>query len=376
MGAVAVGRPLVAIDLKMALNVLDPNSRFEKSLGLLTTRFVNLLQEAEDGILDLKKAADTLNVRQKRRIYDITNVLEGIGLIEKGNKNCIKWKGAIAGENTQEASDRLMVLQDEISRLDQHEKMLDQHKAWAQQSIKNILEDVSNYQLAYATHNDICSSFSGETLLAIQAPSGTQLEVPRPEIMPGRSPKYQIHLKSDSGQIFVLLVNKEADSDPVAVQVPPPQEIADAIKHEAGEIKPSQCAAAAAELLGHGVKRERDSLEMVGGGGGGASKRGRYAESEPGSEGFGDESFSDRDNSLESAVTSVPSRPQPQHTVKVGLPQDFAMPSMQTDIPGLEELMSSEMFGPLLRLSPPPSEKDYCFNLDDSEGVCDLFDVL
>jgi len=108
--------------------VLDPNSRFEKSLGLLTTRFVNLLQEAEDGVLDLKVAADTLNVRQKRRIYDITNVLEGIGLIEKRNKNCIKWKGAVAGENTQEASDRLLVLQDEISRLDQHEKMLDQHK--------------------------------------------------------------------------------------------------------------------------------------------------------------------------------------------------------------------------------------------------------
>lgn len=29
-------------------------SRFEKSLGLLTTRFVNLLQEARDGVLDLK----------------------------------------------------------------------------------------------------------------------------------------------------------------------------------------------------------------------------------------------------------------------------------------------------------------------------------
>ena len=74
-------------------------------------RFVNLLQEAEDGILDLKVAADTLNVRQKRRIYDITNVLEGIGLIEKRNKNCIKWKGAVAGENTQEASERLTLLQ-------------------------------------------------------------------------------------------------------------------------------------------------------------------------------------------------------------------------------------------------------------------------
>ena len=50
------------------------------------------MQEAEHGILDLKVAADALNVKQKRRIYDITNVLEGIGLIEKKNKNCIQWK--------------------------------------------------------------------------------------------------------------------------------------------------------------------------------------------------------------------------------------------------------------------------------------------
>ena len=45
------------------------------------------------------QAADTLNVRQKRRIYDITNVLEGIGLIEKRNKNCIKWKVRINAVN-------------------------------------------------------------------------------------------------------------------------------------------------------------------------------------------------------------------------------------------------------------------------------------
>jgi len=33
------------------------------------------------------------------------------------------------------------------------------------------------------------------------------------------------------------------------------------------------------------------------------------------------------------------------------------------------------VFSPLLRLSPPPSEKDYYFNLDENEGVCDLFDI-
>ena len=36
-------------------------------------------------------------------------------------------KGAVAGENTQEASNRISVLQDDINRLDQHEKILDQH---------------------------------------------------------------------------------------------------------------------------------------------------------------------------------------------------------------------------------------------------------
>ena len=30
-------------------------SRHEKSLGLLTTKFVSLLQEADDGVLDLKQ---------------------------------------------------------------------------------------------------------------------------------------------------------------------------------------------------------------------------------------------------------------------------------------------------------------------------------
>ena len=37
--------------------------------------------------------------------------------------------------------------------------------------------------------------------------------------------------------------------------------------------------------------------------------------------------------------------------------------------------ISSTVYAPLLRLSPPPGEHDYYFNLDDSEGVCDLFDI-
>ena len=67
--------------------------RYDSSLGLLTKKFVALIRSAPGGVLDLNQAALTLQV-QKRRIYDITNVLEGIGMIEKQSKNNICWRGA------------------------------------------------------------------------------------------------------------------------------------------------------------------------------------------------------------------------------------------------------------------------------------------
>ncbi|CAL4060872.1 unnamed protein product, partial [Meganyctiphanes norvegica] len=232
---------------QMALMADITPSRQEKSLGLLTSKFVSLLQEAEDGILDIKSAADQLAVRQKRRIYDITNVLEGIGLIEKKSKNSIVWKGGGPGSNTQEFTDRATMLKDEIQELDQHEKMLDQHRQYVQQSIKNIIEDLSNYKMAYVNHQDICNCFQGDTLLAIQAPSGTQLEVPIPQMINRDKKKYQIHLKSDTGPIYVLLVNQEQEhTPPLVVQVPPPptnqQQPEQKQQHEQGPVSPSSVA--------------------------------------------------------------------------------------------------------------------------------------
>ena len=42
------------------------------------------------GNMDLNHAVTILQVK-KRRIYDITNVLEGIGLIKKISKNSVSW---------------------------------------------------------------------------------------------------------------------------------------------------------------------------------------------------------------------------------------------------------------------------------------------
>lgn len=65
-------------------------ARFETSLGFLTRRFAELVNRSPDGILDLNIVAHELNA-PKRRVYDVTNVLEGIKLIKKKSKNYIEW---------------------------------------------------------------------------------------------------------------------------------------------------------------------------------------------------------------------------------------------------------------------------------------------
>lgn len=66
-------------------------TRYDTSLSLLTKKFINLVENSNDGVVDLNVASEKLGV-QKRRIYDITNVLEGIGILEKKSKNNIQWK--------------------------------------------------------------------------------------------------------------------------------------------------------------------------------------------------------------------------------------------------------------------------------------------
>lgn len=72
------GRSSVASNSSFA----DTGTRYDTSLGLLTRKFIDLLENSPDGVIDLNVASVQLNV-QKRRIYDITNVLEGIGILEK-----------------------------------------------------------------------------------------------------------------------------------------------------------------------------------------------------------------------------------------------------------------------------------------------------
>ncbi|XP_077414193.1 transcription factor E2F5 isoform X3 [Vanacampus margaritifer] len=197
-------------------------TRHEKSLGLLTMKFVDLLQQANDGVLDLKVAADSLAVKQKRRIYDITNVLEGVGLIEKKNKNIIQWRGKNKESQNQEVLDQVRVLRAQISELEAQEKELDFQKTWLQENSERLNRDPDSSNYKFVTHEDICNSFSGDTLLVVMAPSGTQLEVLLPEKGQTGHKNYQVNLRSKVAPIKVTLINRDSDhSAPVVFPVPP-----------------------------------------------------------------------------------------------------------------------------------------------------------
>uniref|UniRef100_A0A7N0V1Y1 E2F/DP family winged-helix DNA-binding domain-containing protein n=1 Tax=Kalanchoe fedtschenkoi TaxID=63787 RepID=A0A7N0V1Y1_KALFE len=185
------------------------NCRYDSSLGLLTKKFINLIKHAEDGILDLNKAAETLEV-QKRRIYDITNVLEGIGLIEKKLKNRIRWKGLDVSQPGGVETD-VFSLQTDVENLTLEEQKLDGEIREMQERLRYLSEDENNQKWLFVTEDDIKSlpCFQNETLIAIKAPHGTTLEVPDPdEAADYPQRRYRIVLRSTMGPIDVYLVSQ------------------------------------------------------------------------------------------------------------------------------------------------------------------------
>lgn len=191
------------------------NTRYDTSLGLLTRKFTMLLEQSPDGVVDLNKASEVLQV-QKRRIYDITNVLEGIGILEKKSKNNIQWKGGSKGSHAFNA------LKDEVQCLQEQENHLDRLIAVAE----NELCKLSNDKYGYVTYQDLRSiaKYKNKTVMAIKAPPNTKLSVPEDE-----DDKYKILMKSDSGEIEVFLC-PDSMSTPKAKEIPPMDRLLEDIK--------------------------------------------------------------------------------------------------------------------------------------------------
>jgi len=172
-------------------------TRYETSLGLLTKKFVSLFHSDPSGTVDLNKASEGLGV-QKRRIYDITNVLEGIGLVEKKSKNTVHWCGARNYDLSAEHAD----LHTDLADLEAKENQVDDLIRNAELQLKLLNEDKTH---AYVSYHDLRNipRFRSQTVLAIKAPPEAKLQVPHP------SEGLQIYMSSERGEIEVFLCPEE-----------------------------------------------------------------------------------------------------------------------------------------------------------------------
>uniref|UniRef100_A0A8C9KJL2 E2F transcription factor 1 n=1 Tax=Panthera tigris altaica TaxID=74533 RepID=A0A8C9KJL2_PANTA len=179
-------------------------SRYETSLNLTTKRFLELLSRSADGVVDLNWAAEVLKV-QKRRIYDITNVLEGIQLIAKKSKNHIQWLGSHAAVGI---GGRLEGLTQDLRQLQESERQLDHliHICTAQLRLSKITWSLTPPTLAYVTCQDLRSIAdpAEQMVMVIKAPPETQLQAI------DSSETFQISLKSKQGPIDVFLCPEES----------------------------------------------------------------------------------------------------------------------------------------------------------------------
>ena len=171
--------------------------RQENSLGELTKSFIDFVTKRGLEIININDIVKKLKVK-KRRIYDITNVLEGIGYIRKIQKNQIEWlkKDLLISNdyydqnfsnnympqrtmenidnNYNKESDNIYqynILKEENQKLESYIKNINN-------SFQKLINNPDNSNLCYSTLDDLKFIQKDEQLhlIAIQAPLGTKVE--------------------------------------------------------------------------------------------------------------------------------------------------------------------------------------------------------
>jgi hypothetical protein len=138
--------------------------------------------------LELSDAAQQLKV-PKRRIYDITNVLEGIGYLEKKSKNVVQWKANVEQDRAIQEDKLGQALEEEhkldmwISRLrqSQQEQQTDNARLYVPASaIHACCGGKPSYDGGSSDEDEGQTSLSSPKL-AIHAPAGSLIQVSCPE---------------------------------------------------------------------------------------------------------------------------------------------------------------------------------------------------
>ena len=208
--------------------------RQENSLGELTKNFIDCVKSKGLELININEIVKKLKVK-KRRIYDITNVLEGIGYIKKLGKNQIKWiktdflnENIILNYNNEDSNkiNKFIELQKENEKLDLFIKEINLE-------FEKLNEKPETKNYAYVTYDDLknLADNNNNKMIAIKAPIDTSIEIidnknienvkenignvfnDDKEILDNFKKENQIFMESKNGEISVYVIfNNEREN--------------------------------------------------------------------------------------------------------------------------------------------------------------------
>lgn len=138
------------------------------TLVSLTKGFISMLACSSTGEIDLVDAEATLGA-SKRRLYDVANVLAGVGLVERCGKSKVRWVGDLSAMDNNVSQVSLIEKEAEI------DKMLDH--------VNKCLNDLSASELfknyGWVSDKDVLALSPSEevTLFALRGPATLGISV-------------------------------------------------------------------------------------------------------------------------------------------------------------------------------------------------------
>ena len=158
--------------------------RQENSLGELTKNFIDCTRMKGIEKININEIVKKLKVK-KRRIYDITNVLEGIGYIKKLAKNQICWiKSDLIDDELNEKNknndfDNKLKKLNKCFELEKEKEKIDLFIEEINKEFDKLIKKEETKQYAYVTYDDIKNLVDNDNnkMIAIKTPPDTNIEI-------------------------------------------------------------------------------------------------------------------------------------------------------------------------------------------------------
>lgn len=164
----------------------------KKTLVTLTQDFLNVLTSAEGKEVDLSQLENELGV-SKRRLYDVTNVLTGIGVVERSGKAKVKWTGSAT-----------TTFETEIQQVLKKEAEVDSMLQFVSDELDSIFLSQDFIDYGWVTNEDVLSldPDSNLSLFSLKGPPDLTIENPEDE-----DGSHRLICQSENGGINLIHVN-------------------------------------------------------------------------------------------------------------------------------------------------------------------------